>query len=204
MSGQSAVTATPIIPDFDLDDDEPTFADPQHDESEFDVKRRERNEQRDAETLVGLHNVKSRRRVYREEALLCLTRETAKFLTLSYLLDQADTDLDNSFKSRKTVATALHCSLNAYELRMRWLEARGWIRRHEFRRRDGTPSSSGIQFGVPHLEWWGPATFSRHRNVVKRTRKNRAQQTENRSVVSTERQPVGTTERFPSGRQNGL
>jgi len=141
------------------------------DEPGFETRRREADEAWAAEMREKLNASTSRRRVYREVALRWHALPAVRFRVLCYFLEVADTDLDNIFPKRETVMAVLGMKLTTYAGHLGWLKKHGWIRTHEFRREDGTQSSSGIQLGIPFpgRAWWGPARFSKRKLVVRRT-----------------------------------
>jgi hypothetical protein len=146
------------------------------DETKSEALRREARDAWIAEKREQLADVRSRRRVYRELALRWHALPSVPFRILCYYLEQADSDLDNVFPSRKTAAAVLGLHLPAYDWHVRWLKQHGWMRTHEFRRGDGTQSSSGIQLGIPFPSepWWGPTRFSKRKRVTRRAVSRRA------------------------------
>jgi len=150
-----------------------TFATVADDESEFDVRCCEAAATWAAEMREQLDPVRSRRRVYRYVAMRWRALPASPFRALCYYLERADSDLDNVFPERKTAAAALGLTIKGYERVVRWLSHHGWIRTHEFRREDGTQSSSGIQLGIPFPSgaWWAPAGFAKHKHVTRKHRK---------------------------------
>ena len=140
------------------------------DEPWHEAMHRERQEAWAAEMREKLEVVSSRRRVYREVALRWHKLSPIRFRILCYFLEVADTDLDNIFPSRKTAAAVLGLQLPAYDWHVARLKKDGWMRTHEFRRPDGTQSSSGIQLGIPFPgdAGWGPARFSKRKQVTRR------------------------------------
>jgi hypothetical protein len=160
-----------LVADAEADQHNLVMGDPD-DETEFDVRQRERAEAWAAEMRTTLASVRSRRRLYRAIALRWHSLPAAPLRVLCYYLEKADADLDNVFPERKTVAAALGLAIKTYDHHVRWLHSHGWIKRHEFRRGDGTQSSSGIQLGIPFVSgaWWGPATFSKRQGVIPRRR----------------------------------
>ncbi len=124
-----------------------------------------------AEIEAGLAAIRSRKGVYREQALSApVGRITdAQCSWLCRLLEYADDDLDNSFPSRKTLAAKRGVHVKTVDYNLKQLEEGGWIRRVEFRRQNGQQSSSGYQFLIPPgvispndpMGWEGPASFSK-------------------------------------------
>ncbi|MGZ3331902.1 MAG: hypothetical protein ACXU9Z_07625 [Gemmatimonadaceae bacterium] len=123
--------------------------DPTLDETFSDVKQRERREQREAVLRKRLGDPKSARGAYFGVAIKDNHLTHARFRVLCYHLNAGDPDLSNSFTGRTTAARELGMKLPTYDTHMAALRNDGYIRTQEFRKDDGTQSSSGIQFRLP-------------------------------------------------------
>lgn len=141
---------------------------------------RERREAQDAKLRANLNHPKRGRSVYLTVASQHRAVTHAAFRVLFELAHCASPDLSNAFPLRKRVARSLGMSVATYNSHLTKLRNLGWLRTYEFRRADGTQSSSGIQFCIPRGvlplegEWNGPADFSNRQSGTPKVRKGRA------------------------------
>ncbi|MHC4088867.1 MAG: hypothetical protein ACYSVY_01055 [Planctomycetota bacterium] len=154
------------------------------DETEFDVRLREKREARAVELRAALDDVKSRRPTYRDLMRSWPGLAPGEYRVLDYHLSKANNDLDSSFTGRRTGAAALNMRQANYDSYMQRLRNKGVIVPVEFRREDGTQASSGLRFCIPagvlgpgDPGWTHDPKFRRRKNVVRRQtrRKKEAQ-----------------------------
>lgn len=200
MSGNAAPPSVPTTdafvsdpldepaPDhFDLEGDDeprPDCPDPNDGANEatwWDVRQHTRAKRIEAYLWGKVTN--SARAKYREVALYTPSLTHAEYRVLCHQLERGDPDLSNSFVKRETAARQLRMSLPTYACHLAALRKKQWVRTHEFRRYDGTQSSSGIQFCIPAgvlpsgRPWASEPRFDKHHSVQPRERRRKRRST---------------------------
>ncbi len=141
------------------------------DETEDEVRARERVHQAEAKLRLGLADPKRARAIYRDLAEDDRRLPHARFRVLSRALKKASRNLTNSFESPAAAARALGMGIETYKTHFAALKAEGYVDTVEFRYANGRQAKgSGIQFGLPGRlfasgqAWWGPRVWDNRRD----------------------------------------